>query len=417
MDRNIVYPFSIPLDTDILNINRNVMISIGYLAQALLGKNTVADGFACLPTFPSTMTVTVGPGCMTAMAVVDSSPYGSLSADTVDPLLKIGVNLEATSFSLTAPTVSGQSISYLIEAAYQEVDGNPTVLAYYNTSNPNSPFSGPNNSGAAQNTVRYQNVQLRLKAGIPAATGSQVIPAVDGSWVGLYAITVAYGQTSVGSSSILTLPSAPFLVWKLPSLCPGFASGVQNFTSSGTFVVPSGVSQIEVELWGGGSGSYASVAGLPSGGGSGGGYARKRITGLLPGQQIAVSVGSGGAGGTVAGAPAEPGGTSSFATYASATGGSLNYLATVSSPQNGATPAGVGVGGDANFNGSVGQAGILTQGGMGGAAPMGGAQNSGTTGNPGLFPGGGASGAGTGPTGTYPYNGAAGAGGFVIVRW
>jgi len=417
MDRNIVYPFSIPLDTDILSINRNIMISIGYLAQAVLGKNTMVDGFACLPTVPSTMTVTVGPGCMTATSVVDNSPYGSLPAVTTDPLLKIGVNLGTTSFSLTAPTVSDQSVCYLIEGMFQEFDCNPTILAYYNASNPNVPFSGPNNSGAAQNTVRSQNVQLKLKAGIPATTGSQVIPTVDDGWVGLYAITAAYGQAFVDSNSIATLPSAPFLAWRLPSLCPGFASGVQSFTSSGTFGVPNGVTQVEVELWGGGSGSYASIAGLPSGGGSGGGYARKRISGLLPGQQIAVTVGLGGTGGTVAGTPAEPGSTSSFATYVSATGGSLNYLAAVSSPQLGATPAGVGVAGDANFNGSVGQAGILTQGGMGGAAPMGGAQNSGTTGNPGVFPGGGAAGAGTGPTGTYPYNGAAGASGFVIVRW
>ena len=34
MDRTIVYPGSIPLDTDILSGNRNALIAIGYLAQA-----------------------------------------------------------------------------------------------------------------------------------------------------------------------------------------------------------------------------------------------------------------------------------------------------------------------------------------------------------------------------------------------
>ena len=37
MDRNIVYPSSIPLDTDLLSINRNMMIGLGFLAQAVLG--------------------------------------------------------------------------------------------------------------------------------------------------------------------------------------------------------------------------------------------------------------------------------------------------------------------------------------------------------------------------------------------
>ena len=35
MDRNIVYPGSIPLDTDLLTINRNAMIGIGFLAKAV----------------------------------------------------------------------------------------------------------------------------------------------------------------------------------------------------------------------------------------------------------------------------------------------------------------------------------------------------------------------------------------------
>src|SRR6185312_14155685 len=113
-------------------------------------------------------------------------------------------------------------------------------------------------------------------------------------------------------------------------------------------------SQVEVEVWGAGSGSYASVPGLPSGGGSGGGYARKRITGLTPGQAINVTVGTGGTAGNVSGVAPTAGGSSSFGSYVSASGGALNYLATTASPQNGATPGGVGVGGDVNFGGSAG---------------------------------------------------------------
>ena len=35
MDRILVYPGNIPLDTDILNTNRNSMVALGYLAQAI----------------------------------------------------------------------------------------------------------------------------------------------------------------------------------------------------------------------------------------------------------------------------------------------------------------------------------------------------------------------------------------------
>jgi hypothetical protein len=417
MDRNIVYPGSIPLDTDLLSINKNAMIGLGFLIQAVLGTNTVADGLQCQPTNPPSMSITIGPGSITQFGPIDLQAYGSILADPTDLIMKMGINTGSTTFNLTAPASVGQSINYLIEASFAEVDSNPVVLPYYNASNPAQSFSGPANSGSPQNTVRAQQVQLQLKAGLPSNTGSQTIPATDSGWIGLYQITVSYGQTQISAANITIIPTAPFLGWKLPSLRPGFASGVQSFTSSGNFNVPAGVTQVEVEVWGGGSGSFASQPGLASGGGSGGGYARKLVTGLIPGQVVPVTVGAGGTGGSTSGAAAGPGGTSSFGQFVNATGGSLNYLATTTGLQNGATPPGIGVGGDVNFIGSAGQAGLLNQGGMGGAAAIGGAQNSGTTGNNGSFPGGGAAGAGTGATGNTAFNGATGGGGLVVVRW
>jgi hypothetical protein len=335
----------------------------------------------------------------------------------VDPLVKMGINLAPTSFTLAPPVTSGRSVNYLIQAALQESDANPVVLPYYNAANPAQPYSGPTNSGVAQNTNRIQRVQLQLKAGASANTGSQTTPPIDNGWVGLYVVTLAYGQTTISGTSITQLPTAPFIGWKLPMLRPGFGTGVQSFLLSGNFTVPAGVIQAEVEVWGGGSGTYASAGSIPSGGGSGGGYARKRVTGLLTGQIIPVTVGAGGTAGNTGGVAPSGGGTSSFGTYISATGGGLNPLANVANPQNGATPSGMGVAGDVNISGSAGQAGALNQGGLGGAAPMGGAQNSGTWGLAGAFPGGGASGAGTGANSATPYNGAPGAGGLVVVRW
>lgn len=417
MDRTLVYPGSIPLDTDILAVNRNAMIAIGCLARALLGDEPIVDGLACLPTVPASMSVTVGAGSISQLTTVDPLAYGSLPPMASSPLVKIGVNLTPTTFPLTAPTTSGFVCNHLVQASFQEADTVPVVLPYYNAANPSQPYSGPSNSGLPQNTLRTQRVQLQVKSGVPATTGSQTTPAVDNGWVGLYVVTVAYGQTAIIGDNITMLPTAPFLSWKLPLLRPGFGSGVRAFTTSGNFVVPPGVRQVEVEVWGGGSGSFASATGKAAGGGSGGGYARKRITGLTPGESIPVTIGSGGSAGLVSGAPPTAGGTSSFGSHVSATGGALNYLATVASPQHGATPPGTGIGGDVNLPGSAGQVGSNGNGGLGGGSPMGGHQNSGTTGVAGLFPGGGASGPGCGADGQTRYDGAAGAAGFAVIRW
>lgn len=393
------------------------MVGLGFLAQACLGSNTIVDGLDCVPTVPASLVISVGPGSITYLGPIDATSYGSLPADTANSLLKMGVNITPTPFTLMAPASAGQSQAYLIQASFQESDSDPVVLPYYNANNPTQSFAGPANSGTAQPTLRTQRVNLQVKAGQSANSGSQVTPTADLGFLGLYVITVTYGQTAVTPEDISVVPTAPFLSFKLPALRPGFGSGVQTFQANGNFTVPIGVSQVEVELWGGGSGSYSSLSGVASGGGAGGGYARKLVTGLVAGQVINVVAGAGGAAGTTTGNPAGAGGASSFGQYVSASGAATNFLSSVSQPGNGATPPGVGIGGDVNLTGSAGQAGFNTQGGMGGAAPMGGSQNSGTAGNGGIFPGGGASGAGTGPSGNTAYNGAAGAGGLVVVRW
>jgi len=91
MDRNIVYPGSIPLDTDMLSFNRNVMTAIGALAQATLGPGSVVDGLECTPS-PSGLAVQIGPGVITGLEPLDFVPYRSLAADTSDSIVKMGIN-------------------------------------------------------------------------------------------------------------------------------------------------------------------------------------------------------------------------------------------------------------------------------------------------------------------------------------
>jgi hypothetical protein len=417
MDRNIVYPASIPLDTDILYPNRNAMIGIAALTAAVLGSATVVDGLACLPSSPASLTVSIGPGSITQLCDVDATSYGSMAADVTDQIVKTGINLQATSFTLAAPASSGQSVNYLIEAAFSETDTDPVVLPYVNAANPAQAYSGPGNSGAAQNTQRIQRVQLQVKPGAAATAGAQTTPAVDAGWVGLYVITVNYGQTSITAANIAVLPGAPFLAFKLPGLRPGF-SNMQVFTSSGVFSVPNGVTCARVTVIGGGaSGGYHST--MPSGGGGAGGRAEGIVSGLYAGQQIPVTIGAGGA------ALASPGtgnsgGTSSFGAYVLASGGAGGIGGTQVNFSNAGGAGGAGSGGLVNFNGSQGGDAIVVacRGGDGGGPGNGRAASGPLNGISAPGYGGGGGGGGT-STGTNPvgYAGGAGGSGVVIVEY
>jgi hypothetical protein len=417
MDRNIVYPGSIPLDTDILGLNRNAMVGIAALTSAVLGATTVVDGLTCTPSSPGSLTVNVAPGSITLLTQLDATAYGSLAADAIDQIVKTGINLETTSFTLAAPTASGQSVNYLIEAAFSETDTDPVVLPYVNAANPAQPYSGPNNSGTAQNTRRIQRVQLQLKPGAAAVAGTQTTPAVDSGWVGLYVITVNYGQSVITAADIVVAAGAPFLTYKLPSLRPGYAT-MQVFNTSGTFVVPNGVTSVHVTaIGGGGAAGYHSS--MPGAGGGAGGRASGIVGGLVAGQAIAVTVGAGGP------APAAPangnaGGSSSFGTYLSATGGGGGQGGTTVQFAMAGGTGGAGVGGQVNIGGSMGSDSIVVacRGGDGGGPGNGRAASGPLSGLSATGYGGGGGGGGTTTTGTLAgYPGGAGAAGLVIVEY
>jgi hypothetical protein len=132
-------------------------------------------------------------------------------------------------------------------------------------------------------------------------------------------------------------------------------NNVQVFMSTGTYVVPAGVSQIRVRVHGAG-GSGGGVAGggrnrVASGGG-GGGMSIKTLN-VTAGTSYAVTVGAGGAAVTLSAANAgNAGGTSSFGAVCSATGGS-GGAATTGNAVNSAAGAtgGTGSGGDLNYTG------------------------------------------------------------------
>ena len=171
--------------------------------------------------------------------------------------------------------------------------------------------------------------------------------------------------------------------------------GFQSFLVNGTFIVPAGIIRVTSLVWGGGAAGGGTTSG---GGGGGGGFALKRCT-VIPGQAIAVTVSPQ----ALPGPPAQPGGTSSFGAFCSATGGAVGQ------DSGAGGVGGTGVGGDLNINGTPGGSSPGTGiPGLGGGAPFGGAGNGrdSMAGTPG---GGGGAG--------VDANGSNGAPGLVAVLW
>ena len=224
MDRKLFYAGQVPLSSIFLQSEQQKMIGLAYLAEAAFGQATLVDGLICAPVVPASLTVQVGPGHIWQLENIDGTAFGSLPVNTHN-IMKQGINLDAVQFTLTPPVVAGQAVNYLIQAQIQETDADNLALPYVNSANPQVPFTGPNNSGAQQPTTRKCTVLLSTKAGTAATAGTQTTPAPDAGYVGLYSVTVAYGATTLDSSTITQLDTAPFLFKKLPELPRWVQSG------------------------------------------------------------------------------------------------------------------------------------------------------------------------------------------------
>ena len=108
-----------------------------------------------------------------------------------------------------------------------------------------------------------------------------------------------------------------------PAASGGVTQKVTEFTSTGTFVVPSNCSSVELFLvgGGGGSGGIAATTTCQSGGGGGGAVARRTIP-VTPGASYTVTIGAGGAGGASGGSGGGSNGTdTTFGSLLTAFGG------------------------------------------------------------------------------------------------
>src|SRR5262249_11926083 len=143
------------------------------------------------------------------VAPLESTTWSVLAADTSDQIVKQGINLAPTNFTITPPATGGFSQVFLIEAAYADLDTGSTVLPYFNSANPAAPFSGAGNNGTPQNAIRKGIVNLQIKAGTAATTGTQVAPSADAGFIGLWLITVANGQVTISGGNIVQVANAP----------------------------------------------------------------------------------------------------------------------------------------------------------------------------------------------------------------
>ncbi|WP_411567247.1 glycine-rich domain-containing protein [Pseudomonas sp. KU43P] len=112
------------------------------------------------------------------------------------------------------------------------------------------------------------------------------------------------------------------------------------------WTVPTNVTRVSVHVrGGGGSGSFVIDSVSRGAGGGGAGGVCERFCAVTPGSVITVTVGAGGTAVTTDGEAGITGGTSSFGTFCSSTGGRGGNV-------NGGAAGGVGIGGD--FNASLG---------------------------------------------------------------
>ena len=274
---------------------------------------------------------------------------------------------------------------------------------------------------------------------------SSTLTGSETGLVGLWNFEETSGTTTYDATSNAlngTLINGPAFV------ATAYSNGTatETYFTSGTFIVPAGISSVTVEAWGGGGGGGGSTGAVNSGGGGGGGFS-KSILSVNSLTGYAVNVGSGGGVGN--GTNGVVGGDSWFNTvgtllakgggFGSSNGnGGIGGLATSGvgttkySGGNGingglGSSNGSGAGSSAGFA-SNGQPGV---GRIGGLAPSGGGDggdggifepgvNTSQIGRPGTVPGGGGGGSGNGSTGTCPNcpsSGGAGAKGQIKVSY
>lgn len=214
MDRQTFFAYEAPLETDFLYGERFAYEGLGLLAMDLLGTASLVSGLGCVPTTPASLQVKMQPGRLYSVQNLEPTAWATFNGfglpidnNADHNILKQGIYRDTTTLAtMPAPVTPGQSINYLVEAAFSEVDGNSQSVNFVSSTSPYPPIAP-----STLNTTRLDQVVITVKAGTPATTGSQTTPAVDAGNVGLYVVTVANGQSTITAGNISVYGGAPFI--------------------------------------------------------------------------------------------------------------------------------------------------------------------------------------------------------------
>ena len=199
--------------------------------------------------------------------------------------------------------------------------------------------------------------------GTNGLVAADIIPA-DGSISTAKIAADAVTSAKIAADAITTAKIAADAVTDAKlGFNPGLKS-VQVFASAGTttWTKPSGIKLVKVIVTGGGGGggranATDSASGTAGSGGGGGGTAIKLID-VSAVSSVSVTVGDRGIGSPSDGVQGTAGGTSSFGSYCSATGGGgglSNAVSGYSATNNNGGARGQATGGDVNIDGTQGQ--------------------------------------------------------------
>ncbi len=220
-------------------------------------------------------------------------------------------------------------------------------------------------------------------------------------------------RSEIVSSTVLTN-----IIQQIPAVAP--VANVFFGAGAGSYTVPAGVYNIDVELIGGGAGGSSGTASgtYSAGGGGGSGGSARGALAVTPGQVINYVVGAGGAGAPSVNGYGSSGTSTTFGTTLTAPGAQVGTTGgyNVGSGQLGGA---VGIGGYLNLKGSAGGDGAPSGaiGGNGGGTAYGTGGRAGIpNGESASAYGSGGGGAYNGGTGTTPGAGGRGADGVIIIR-
>jgi hypothetical protein len=291
------------------------------------------------------------------------NPAGTLATGTItmpaSPLDGMTVTITSTKI-ITALTINGNTGQTINNAVTSLSAGQSASYIYRSASTAWFPFTsvgsgyvGPNSTQFALNATASRATTVMtvtaVTSGVIRVGDTITSQGVNNNGTGnlAYGTVVSFG-TGTGGTGTYNMSAS------------GTIASTVIFASASTFTIPAGITQMKVTVIGGGAQGTQSSGAT----GCGGGSAIKWLTGLTPGNTLAITVGIGGWNNGTATSVA--GGTSSVA--------SGTQTITTVSATGGNTSGGTGSGGDMNFTGGAtsasvgGDAGPSNYSGMGGTS-------------------------------------------------